>query len=925
MTVYAFLGERFSRTHENQAFDHLYRLITRYWGDRDEHIVFIGNVTCNGHELDALLLKPDGIIVIDFKNFGGRIEFTENGPWLADGQEVKGGSKVNPFKQVQANKFAVLEWLEKKFPTFKKSNKLGHIAGLVLFQQSVEFDSSQLPGKVASWFHVGDYSSGFEWLTHLASPGIRLSRDDQDQFVAALNVRPYQLPDDKLRIVDLPDIESGVAHEPLTWTADQQRALELVERLLAQDKPDVLLVTGMASTGKTKLIQELALLTKRAGRDLVPLAPNAALANRLNSQTGLEFRSIFGHLYSFGSPREDENGCLVHPLRSCKDAPNAVYVVDEAHLLSDAYFDLGGERFGSGHTISDFLQFTALGQEKRKLIVLADSYQLSRGGEENGLQSRILLESKQLKVQHHALEQLVDDGTRSGILAAAVDLISSVRAERFSALVSPADEVEILTVDNDKKSQLLRELFAHNDRDAVIITASNQSAHKITDWIRRNIRGYRKEYPQPGDRIELYSLLKLHPNSDDALEVDFIPHGSYGVIDNCEPNPIERLQPLKGRTQPVPLRFRRISVRFDHEPEHLREFLYLEPFLLAEKPELDKDTLVALRVDADMRIRKYLTADMERVKELKQSGPKDEYERAKEQLKEKRNKLLLSDPYYNAARIRYAYACTCHHAQGRAWAEPVVNADYEGQARANQGYFRWLYTALTRAITRVHLANFMPLSPLDGVQWKPQRAIIDPKMRSLFHLQYLKDAPLIEEDRRTPIPKGLTANEPALIRLWLHVKKLLAVQKLHILEIKQYPYQEQYVIEDQDARQATIALRYNGQHDVTAVGTVSGDNGVANTALACLHEQLRFEDPLAEQMLDVVRAQLAQSGFSIDGGLLSNWHFRLTIVDATTSRAAIKVHYSKEGRISTIEVEKATDADVLERLGQSFQPLEAAA
>src|SRR5690606_27418322 len=113
----------------------------------------------------------------------------------------------------------------------------------------------------------------------------------------------------------------------------------------------VLLITGMVSTGKTTLVGALAEMAKQADRELVALAPNASLASVLSENSGQEFRSIYGHIYDLNAGVEDDSGCIERPMRECKDAPNAVYLIDEAQLLNDAYFDLGSERFGSGRLI----------------------------------------------------------------------------------------------------------------------------------------------------------------------------------------------------------------------------------------------------------------------------------------------------------------------------------------------------------------------------------------------------------------------------------------------------------------------------------------------------------------------------------------------------------------------------------------------
>ena len=77
-------------------------------------------------------------------------------------------------------------------------------------------------------------------------------------------------------------------------------------------------------------------------------------------------------------------------------------------------------------------------------------------------------------------------------------------------------------------------------------------------------------------------------------------------------------------------------------------------------------------------------------------------------LRSKQDKLkaLRQDPYYNALQIKYAYAITCHKAQGGQWTNVFIDQGYMTEDMLGPDYFRWLYTALTRARTRVYFVNW---------------------------------------------------------------------------------------------------------------------------------------------------------------------------------------------------------------------------
>ncbi|MDY3858051.1 MAG: ATP-binding domain-containing protein, partial [Muribaculaceae bacterium] len=69
-------------------------------------------------------------------------------------------------------------------------------------------------------------------------------------------------------------------------------------------------------------------------------------------------------------------------------------------------------------------------------------------------------------------------------------------------------------------------------------------------------------------------------------------------------------------------------------------------------------------------------------------------------------KALRECPYYNALQAKYAYAVTCHKAQGGQWASVFVDMGYiPVEAYGSLDFYRWLYTAVTRATTRLTFIN----------------------------------------------------------------------------------------------------------------------------------------------------------------------------------------------------------------------------
>ena len=74
--------------------------------------------------------------------------------------------------------------------------------------------------------------------------------------------------------------------------------------------------------------------------------------------------------------------------------------------------------------------------------------------------------------------------------------------------------------------------------------------------------------------------------------------------------------------------------------------------------------------------------------------------------KSERIKKLKQDGHYNAFQVKYAYAVTCHKAQGGQWANVFIDQGYMTEEMLDNDYVHWLYTAFTRATEKLYLVNW---------------------------------------------------------------------------------------------------------------------------------------------------------------------------------------------------------------------------
>lgn len=162
----------------------------------------IGNISCAGHQIDAIFVSSGKIIVIDFKNYGGKLEFSENNPWRifngADFVFVSGGGGIrNPFQQVNAYRHALRQYLLNAQGQILSPNhgncNWGHLNAIVLFHQAVQFDVQSIPQKIRTYFSIADYSRIYQRIEDSFSNELVLDDNEIEKIL-----RTFSLSDENL-------------------------------------------------------------------------------------------------------------------------------------------------------------------------------------------------------------------------------------------------------------------------------------------------------------------------------------------------------------------------------------------------------------------------------------------------------------------------------------------------------------------------------------------------------------------------------------------------------------------------------------------------------------------------------------------------------------------------------------------------------
>jgi len=229
MTVKIFRNEKFDTPHENIVFDEMIGELEKQWTDSEDLVVMLGNIYTNGTQIDALIVKKYGISIIDFKNYGGEISFSENGSWKANDVEIKMSGRINPYLQILNAKFSLIDKL-KTNPIFKKGNEvnLGHISGIVLFHQHIKFDSHSIPPRI-SWFHVTDIFNSVKLLDNITSKQIKLSDQEIECFSYLFDLKQYEFSRPKIIIDEDKFINQELLVNELYILNDLYKSIDIVK------------------------------------------------------------------------------------------------------------------------------------------------------------------------------------------------------------------------------------------------------------------------------------------------------------------------------------------------------------------------------------------------------------------------------------------------------------------------------------------------------------------------------------------------------------------------------------------------------------------------------------------------------------------------------------------------------------------------
>ena len=431
----------------------------------------------------------------------------------------------------------------------------------------------------------------------------------------------------------------------------------------------VFLLCGYAGTGKTSLVAALVKTMEQLERRTVLLAPTGRAAKVFSSYSGRAAYTIHKWIYRQKSILNGSAFTLME-----NRAVNTLFIVDEASMIANE----GTANFGSGALLDDLVEFVYSGRGC-SLLLLGDTAQLPPVGEElSPALSSTYLRSMFLNVSAVELTQVMRQLDGSGILQNATMLRHIIAGGGGASLpqIKLKGFADICRVQGEELIEAIESAYNSVGVDeTIILCRSNKRANIYNEGIRRRIL-YREEELNRGDVLMIvknnyYWREELGKQDKTILEkIDFIANG-----DTAEIVYVGSAEEMYG------FRFADVTLSFtDYQDCELDVKIMLNT-LTSESPSLtrtENETLFAAVWEDYPEIRS----------------------------KRKRMEEVRKNPYYNALQVKYGYAVTCHKAQGGQWKRVFIDQGYVTPDMAGPDYYRWLYTAFTRASEKLYLVNW---------------------------------------------------------------------------------------------------------------------------------------------------------------------------------------------------------------------------
>lgn len=690
---------------------------------------------------------------------------------------------------------------------------------------------------------------------------------------------------------------------------------ELVKQLgnfLSGKTESAFLIRGYAGTGKTFITKGLTEYFRSIGRNYVLAAPTGKASKVIAAKTRSPAYTLHKTIYSFKDIAEyrddDVDGTETYKfyaqLAVNEMSADTVFIVDEASMVADVYNEAEFFRFGSGYLLKDFLKFVNLdhNDHQKKVIFIGDDAQLPPVGMNfsPALDADYLFREHGVRSTGFELTEVVRQKAESGVMNNSITLRKALKSATFNQLAVNLNYPDMAKVEHgDLMDRYLESCGGKINGESIVIAHSNSD---VAGYNRRIREHFFPGCPEiaVGDKV-------MAVNNSGAYGF-FISNGDFGLIRQVLGQTERRTVRLKRKKADggdvenidIELAFRDVEIGFK-DLDGSNRFFYakiLEDLLYSDKPSLSSDENKALYLDFCIRNGHLKRGSLEF------------------------KNTLMADPYFNALRLKFGYAITCHKAQGSEWNHVFVKCKTH-QSQLSAGYFRWFYTAITRTSQYLYLLDPPNLSLGSGIKvvqppgiglpselessgrFKPDEASAD---KTAGAPEQTATDTASEGTPKTEVAQeqgtntfGIPSTAPFLLALLGRVQDLIADTDIRVDGIGHNQYQEAYTFR-QGEDFARVDIGYNGKEKITRV---------TSPHLSELSSQVvGLLAPL--KGVPVARSPTVPAGeFSFEEDFLNQFHRRLiplaqergiSIQNVVKHPWSLRYTFNREGEVAVYDI-----------------------
>jgi len=454
---------------------------------------------------------------------------------------------------------------------------------------------------------------------------------------------------------------------PFTPTTSQLSLINKLSQFLLQPNDNSLFVLkGYAGTGKTSLVSLFVNNLYKLNKKAVLLAPTGRAAKVFSGYSGKKAFTIHKKIYLLTTSSDGNNNLIL----SENKHQDTVFFVDEASMIPDNIStpDLG--LFSNRSLLNDLISYVYNGK-RNTLILIGDTAQLPPVGmdESPALNIEYLKSSFQLDVKTLEMKEVVRQSMQSGILANATNLRTKLNDEEYKLTIKLDRFPDLEHITGSELEDVLNSAYSNSGKEeTIIITRSNKRANVFNQEIRNRIL-YMENEISSGDQLMIVKNNYFWIDKDS--QPGFLANGDIIQIQR-----IEKYEDFYG------FRFADVSVKLLDYPE-------------------EKEITVKILLDT-------LMSDGPSLSQKENQQLFEEVLKDYEDIPSRRVQIehVKINPFYNSLQVKFAYALTCHKTQGGQWETVFIDQGYLPEAHINKEYYRWLYTAFTRATKKLYLVNF---------------------------------------------------------------------------------------------------------------------------------------------------------------------------------------------------------------------------